>query len=192
MQPQFDYNYNFNFPYILCYIDEFQDIYDGTDNIIRKTFCQLQYHDYMKTPNGRGYVIFKPVQEEKKIFYPSYLSSLPTLNISLRKPNGELLDKSEDGLTVFHIAPEQNYYLKIRTRKHSLLLNGGFCLNFLWQQESVDVVLKHIDNIKNIPQKSFKIRFITGKTPPCEIVTPCNILLISASLSTANKGIRQK
>lgn len=115
---QFDYNYNFNFPYILCYIDEFQDIYDGTDNIIRKTFCQLQYHDYMKTPNGRGYVIFKPVQDEKKIFYPSYLTSLPTLNISLRKPNGELLDKSEDGLTVFHISPDQNYYLKITTEKY--------------------------------------------------------------------------
>tara|TARA_Y100000389_G_scaffold200323_1_gene240505 strand:+ start:24865 stop:26808 length:1944 start_codon:yes stop_codon:yes gene_type:complete len=115
---QFDYNYNFNFPYILCYIDEFQDIYDGTDNIIRKTFCQLQYHDYMKTPNGRGYVIFKPVQDEKKIFYPNYLSSLPTLNISLRKPNGELLDNSEDGLTVLHIAPEQNYYLKITTEKY--------------------------------------------------------------------------
>jgi hypothetical protein len=72
----------------------------------------------MKTPNGRGYVIFKPVQDEKKIFYPSYLTSLPTLNISLRKPNGELLDKSEDGLTVFHISPEQNYYLKITTEKY--------------------------------------------------------------------------
>lgn len=118
VQHQFDYNYNFNFPYILCYIDEFQDIYDGTDTIIRKTFCQLQYHEYMKTPNGRGYVIFKPVQNEKKIFYPTYLSSLPTMNISLRKPNGELLDNSEDGMTIYHIAPEQNYYLKITTEKY--------------------------------------------------------------------------
>nr|QOI90412.1 hypothetical protein HWQ62_00276 [Pyramimonas orientalis virus] len=112
------YNYNFNFPYILCNINEFQDIYDGTDDSIRKTFCQLQYDNYIQGPNGRGYIILKPVQQEIKTFYPNSLSSLPTLNISLTKPNGELLNKAEDGVSVFHIALHQAYYLKITTKTY--------------------------------------------------------------------------
>lgn len=111
------YNYNFNFPYILCNIDEFQDIYDGTDDTIRKTFCQLQYDNFVKTPNGRGYIILKPVQNEKKIFHPTPLSTLPTMNISLVKPNGELLNNTEDGLSVFTVSLHQNFYLKVVTKE---------------------------------------------------------------------------
>ena len=115
---QHHYNYNFNFPYILCNVDEFQDVYDGTDDIIRKTFCQLQYHDFIQTPNGRGYIILKPVQDEVKIFYPNTLSSLPTLNLSLTKPNGELLNTSEDGQAILNISVHQGYYLKITTKTY--------------------------------------------------------------------------
>ena len=115
---QHHYNYNFNFPYILCNVDEFQDVYDGTDDTIRKTFCQLQYHDFIQTPNGRGYIILKPVQDEVKIFYPNTLSSLPTLNLSLTKPNGELLNTSEDGQAILNISVHQGYYLKITTKTY--------------------------------------------------------------------------
>jgi hypothetical protein len=114
--PNKEYNYNFNFPYILCNIDEFQDVYDGTDDTIRKTFCQLQFHEFIKTPSGRGYIILKPVQQELKIFYPNSLSTLPTLNISLTKPNGELLNNNEDGLTILKIEQNQTYYFKIITK----------------------------------------------------------------------------
>lgn len=110
-----DHNFNFNFPYILCNIDAFQDIYDGTDDSIRKSFCQLQYHELIKTPNGRGYIILKPVQNEIKIFYPNCLSNLPTINISLTKPNGELLNNNEDGQPIFNISVSQSYYLKVTT-----------------------------------------------------------------------------
>lgn len=113
-----DYNFNFNFPYILCNIDEFQDIYDGTDDTIRKSFCQLQFKELVKTPNGRGYIILKPVQNEKKVFYPNPLSTLPTLNISLTKPNGELLNMSEDGLSILAISTYQSYYLKVTTKTY--------------------------------------------------------------------------
>jgi hypothetical protein len=113
-----DFNYNYSFPYILCNIDEFSDLYDGTDTTIRQSFCQLQYHDFMKTPSGRGYIILKPVQNEKKIFYPTPLATLPTLHISLTKPNGELLNNSIDGVEVFSIDVSQLYYLKITTTKY--------------------------------------------------------------------------
>lgn len=112
------YNFNFNFPYILCNIDEFQDVYDGTDDSIRKTFCQLQYDNYIQTPNGRGYIILKPVQQEIKYFYPNPLSTLPTLNLSLTKPNGELLNYEADGQNILHITAYQNYYLKVITKTY--------------------------------------------------------------------------
>jgi hypothetical protein len=112
------YNYNFNFPYILCNINEFQDVYDGTDDSIRKTFCQLQYDNYIQGPNGRGYIILKPVQNEIKEFYPTPLSTLPTLNISLTKPNGELLNNTEDGVSIFNISVHQNYYLKLTIKTY--------------------------------------------------------------------------
>lgn len=113
-----NYNFNFNFPYILCNIDEFQDIYDGTDDTIRKAFCQLQYDNLIKTPNGRGYIILKPVQKEIKYFYPNPLSTLPTLNLSLTKPNGELINTSEDGISIQTLSVFQNYYLKITTKEY--------------------------------------------------------------------------
>ena len=119
------HNFNFNFPYILCNIDQFQDVYDGTDDTIRKSFCQLQYENYLQTPNGRGYLIMKPVQEEIKIFYPNPLSSLPTINISLTKPNGELLNKGKDGQSMFNISVHQVYYLKITTTEY--FEKNAFC-----------------------------------------------------------------
>lgn len=109
-------NYSFSFPYILCNIEEFQDVYDGTDDNIRRTFCQLQFENYIKTPTGRGFVILKPVQNEVKLFYPTLLSNLPTLNISLIKPNGELINNTEDGIEILNIRKYQNYYLKIQTK----------------------------------------------------------------------------
>ena len=115
---QHHFNYNFNFPYILCNIDEFQDVYDGTDDTIRKTFCQLQYDNFLQTPNGRGYIILKPVQNEMKIFYPNTLSTLPTLNLSLTKPNGELLNQAEDGQAIFNLSVYQTYYIKITTKTY--------------------------------------------------------------------------
>lgn len=144
------YNYNFNFPYILCNIEEFQDVYDGTDDIIRKTFCQLQLENFIKTPNGRGYVILKPVQNEKKIFYPNPLANLPTLNISLLKPNGELLNNTEDGLSIFTVSLIQNFYLKVVVKEYfdkNAFYHGDYVRirNFNIYQINSDIDKAHVD-----------------------------------------------
>ena len=46
------YNFNFNFPYILCNIDEFQDVYDGTDDSIRKTFVSYNTTTMFRPPTA--------------------------------------------------------------------------------------------------------------------------------------------
>ena len=66
-----------------------------------KTFCQLQYKDFVKIdqpgdPSQRGSVIFSPVQHSEKIFFPTPLSSLNSLTVSLHKPSGELLSGELD------------------------------------------------------------------------------------------------
>ena len=88
-----DYDFNINFPYVLLKIDEFSNVYQGTDEVTRKSFCQLTFESSFKCPNGRGYIILKPTQNEKKLFYPTALSSLSTLTFSLLKPNGELINE---------------------------------------------------------------------------------------------------
>lgn len=100
---QFNYEFSFSYPYLILRIDEFNDVYDGTNDNIRKSFCKLLYHRHYKAPNGRGYVILKPFQKEKKSFYPSPLSSLNRLTISILKPNGFLLNNSADSYKIFKV-----------------------------------------------------------------------------------------
>lgn len=116
----FNYDFNFNFPYLLLQIDEFRDIYDGTDDAIRSSFCQLVYYKSYQSNTGRGYVVLRPAQNEKKVFYPAALSTLPTLSMSLLRPNGQLLNQSRDGLSIMkieHSTDQNTLYLQIFANK---------------------------------------------------------------------------
>jgi hypothetical protein len=113
----FVHEFSFSYPYLILTIDELGDVYDGTNQNSRKAFAKLVYHRNYKAPNGRGYIVLKPIQDEKKIFYPSLLSALPKMSISILKPNGELLNKSADSYKLFKVEYESfnAQYLKIVT-----------------------------------------------------------------------------
>jgi hypothetical protein len=113
----FNYDFSFAYPYLILKIDEFDNVYDGTNDNIRKAFSKLIYHRSYKAPNGRGYIILKPIQKEKKKFYPTPLSSIGKLSISLLKPNGDVLNTSSDSYKLFKVEYEQfnSHYLKIVT-----------------------------------------------------------------------------
>jgi hypothetical protein len=117
VKPSFNYDFNMAFPYLLLYVDEFTDIYDGSNDIIRKSFCKLIFYKAYKGQNGRGYIILKPEQKEKKYFYPAPLSVLNKLSISIRKPSGQLFNKSIDNSKVLSITYDitKPSYLKITT-----------------------------------------------------------------------------
>ena len=99
----FNHEFSFSYPYLILRIAEFDDVYDGTNDAIRKSFCKLVYHKSYKAPNGRGYIILKPLQCEKKTFYPSPLSTLNRLTVSLLKPNGFLLNNSSDSHKIWKV-----------------------------------------------------------------------------------------
>jgi hypothetical protein len=117
LKPFFNYDFSFAYPYLMLRIDEFDDVYDGTNDHVRKAFSKLIYHRSYKAPNGRGYIILKPMQKEKKRFYPNPLSSFGKLSISILKPNGDLLNTSADSYRLFKVEYEafNPQYLKIVT-----------------------------------------------------------------------------
>jgi hypothetical protein len=98
-----NYHINFSYPYVILSIDEFNDVYDGTNDTIRRSFCNLIYESSYRSPNGRGYIVLRPVQDEKKQFYPAPLSTIQKLSISLLQPNGELLSNCQDSYQILSI-----------------------------------------------------------------------------------------
>jgi hypothetical protein len=113
----FNHDFSFAYPYLILRIDEFDNVYDGTNDNVRKAFSKLIYHRSYKAPNGRGYIILKPIQKEKKRFYPTPLSSMGKLSISLLKPNGDVLNTSADSYKLCKVEYEQfnTQYFKIVT-----------------------------------------------------------------------------
>jgi hypothetical protein len=115
----FNHEFSFAYPYLMLNIDEFNDIYDGTNENVRKCFCHLVFDKCYKAPNGRGYVILNPLQKERKIFHPTPLTSLSKLSLSIRKPNGDLFNHSKDEYMIFKVDYElyNKQYLQIVTNK---------------------------------------------------------------------------
>lgn len=116
----FNYDFGLSYPYLLLNIDEFTDVYDGTNQNARNCFCHLVFDKCYKAKNGRGYIVLNTIQGERKVFHPTPLSSLSRMSISLTKPNGELLNNSQDNYNVFMVEYDayNRQYLKIVTDKY--------------------------------------------------------------------------
>jgi hypothetical protein len=87
--------YSFSYPYVSLRIGGYDGVYDGTNEALRKAFCMFVYHRDYKAPNGRGYVVLKPAQADRKTFR-SPIAGLGDLALSLHKPNGTLFNNSKD------------------------------------------------------------------------------------------------
>lgn len=117
-RPYRPYNYQFSLslPFVYLSIDEFRDMYDGTNPTIRKAFTKMIVDKTFNTPeNNRNYTVLKTAQKEKKVFYPALLSSLNRLSISLLKPNGDLINYSNDNYNIKSVQYDatKNMYLEI-------------------------------------------------------------------------------
>jgi hypothetical protein len=108
------------YPYLLLQIDEISDLCDGISQQVQKSFAQFVYKTSYKCPNGRGYVIMVPAQDETKIFYPQCLSAIQRLTFSIMKPNGTLFNNNNDDYNIYKIEYElyNGLYIKIVTDKY--------------------------------------------------------------------------
>jgi hypothetical protein len=96
-------------------LDGFDDIYDGSNDLSRRAFCTFIYDNEYKGPNGRGYVMLRPAQDERKSYTTAPLGVLPNLKMSIVKPNGTLFNNSQDAYTVSNLVyePQNRLFIKV-------------------------------------------------------------------------------
>jgi hypothetical protein len=116
----YQHEFSFSFPYVHVNIDQIQDVYEGSNDNIRKSTALFIFDSAYKAPNGRGYVMLKPMQDEEKSFYPVPLGSLSQLSVSVRKPNGALYNHSMDNHKVIKLEYEEfnRLYIKVVVDKY--------------------------------------------------------------------------
>lgn len=124
-QPYRPYLHSFtlNLPFVYLMIDEFSDVYDGTNDTIRRCFSKLIIDRVIDTMEwGRKYIVLKPASAngDEKIFFPSPLSTLNRLSISLMKPNGNLLNTSHDHYLISNISYNSDFpnYFKVTLQNY--------------------------------------------------------------------------
>jgi hypothetical protein len=71
----------------------------NASDVARRAFCKLVVKACHDPTHGRGYVVYEPVMQDSRTFEPP-LASLSTLTVSLRRPDGSLLDGSRDEFMV--------------------------------------------------------------------------------------------
>jgi len=112
--------FGLQFPYIMLNVDEINDVYDSVSQSNRKCFTHFVYEHEYTSPNGRGYIILRPIQNERKVFFPANLGALQRLTISISRPNGTLYNNSMDNYMILKLEYEtyNGLYLKIVTNKY--------------------------------------------------------------------------
>jgi hypothetical protein len=86
---------NYYHQYLGLYIDNMEGEYDGTNKNISKNISNLVVDKTIYNQDGRNFIIFKPIQDDKRIF-KTPLSSLSSMNIKLLTPNGSLINSYTD------------------------------------------------------------------------------------------------
>lgn len=129
----FEYKYNrkeslgantstlYSYPYILLHIEEFDGVYQSTNNVVNNCFCKLIpgkeietesfSYDLNEKHNSRiKFIIMKPdTVNHKLIFSQAPIASLNKLSIRLLSPTGESIGSSmSDNLNI----PKDNFNIK--------------------------------------------------------------------------------
>lgn len=133
VMPKGYYNieYSFAFPYLVLMLDDFDGTMDGTNELLRRAFCVFVYDRDYKAPNGRGYVLLRPIQAERKAF-TTPIGSLRDLSLSLVRPNGVLFNSSRDELTASLVKYEPQNRLMLR-----VVVDQYFDRNDIWTGDMV-------------------------------------------------------
>lgn len=123
---------NYYHHYLGLYIDNLDGEYDGTNDNISKNISNLIVDKTFYNQDGRNFIIFKPIQNDKKI-YKTPLSSLSNMKIKLLTPNGMLINDYTDSSIVI---------------KSIDLISSGALLKFTTLQKFTHNDLFRYDTIK--------------------------------------------
>lgn len=136
----FYHEQKFGYPYILLQVDELTNVYDGLNDQVRRAAAQFIFHKLYKCPNGRGYVVLRPAQEEQRHYFNQPLSALQKLTFSIIKPNGTLFNDSTDNMNIIKYEYEtyNSLYLKVITDK--FFDKNEFCVGDSIMIKNVSIV----------------------------------------------------
>jgi hypothetical protein len=117
---------NLPYPYVIVNIERMEGNMDGSNSALRSAFCTLFYDRSYIGAHGRGFIVLKPMQGEKKVWTTP--GNLTNMNISLQSPIGNLMNYDKDG----HIYVEQvtrntttSFLIRVRTPFHKNEFNTG-------------------------------------------------------------------
>lgn len=131
--------YGLTYPYLILQVDELGSHYNGFNTATKKCFTPFIYDTEYRASNGRGFIIMKPMQKEKRVFKPNLLGSLPRMTINIVKPNGALYNMAKDENKVSYCMYESinplllrlfttNYFDKNEFAQGDVVLVNGFTL----------------------------------------------------------------
>jgi hypothetical protein len=115
----FEHEYGLMYPYLLLNIDETSGPYEGTNTAVRHAFAKFVHQSSYRSPNGRGYMIMRPMQDESFEFRPAPMASLSSMTLQIQKPNGTLYNESFDDIGIIKLEYEawNLKYVKVVTDK---------------------------------------------------------------------------
>lgn len=158
----------YSFPYLLLNIKEIGGLYSSTNNEISNCFCKLMIDNSIRVNSTqRGYEIFKPSANEKKIYGPKPLDILSKLSITLLTPEGKLLSSENDvyGITKIEIKDTPTTTGILANKKYfiSMELSEYFNIKFLQKTDLIllkNIKIKHNDFTTNMEMRNMRDQFI--------------------------------
>eukprot|EP00873_Tetraselmis_striata_P027035 jgi/Tetstr1/447299/TSEL_034736.t1 len=103
--PNTNYNHRFGLrhQYLILQVDEFQNVYRSPSLPSSRAFTHFVYDTSHTTPFGRDYVSLCPVMGEEVKFDTNVYTQLSSMTLSVRQPNGALLNDSRDDYRLFKL-----------------------------------------------------------------------------------------
>ena len=157
-------------PYIVLKIDEIEGLYSGTNTNIHNSFAKLLWDkDHTSdlisdidtnVPTNkktfarqlkRGYSSMAPMSFEKKTFYPSPLSTLNRLTLSLNTPYGKTIYNHPDVLTIDTVI-----YRELKHLSNLELLDSS-CFPYTATSSTKDDKILEIKTTTYFSNRAFKI-----------------------------------
>jgi hypothetical protein len=115
----FRHEFSMAVPYFGIRIAEFSGTYDGPGDAVQGAVCQLVFESSYKAANGRGYVVLRSMQDERREFRPRPLDMLSRLTMSLVRPTGALFNSSLDDANLWRVEYDliNAQYLRLYTAR---------------------------------------------------------------------------
>jgi hypothetical protein len=135
--------YRVNVTHVWLWVDEISGSFaKNRTDVAKRSLCKLLIKGCHEPKLGRGHMVLEPAMEEVRVFDPP-LSSLSSFGISLRRPDGALMDNTRDDFRMINVYQTSD-----------AAANWIIEMNRLWEDDAFTKgdILK-IQGIENVPRE---------------------------------------